>query len=109
MEKTMSVDPIEQLRRETYEIIYRNKMRKLAREENKKMRQVMGYNVSTSDVRHSPIYECLQDMGEATINDISVRTGLKKKEVHSHLMKLHKLDMAKHKIRSRLPTVWMLK
>lgn len=93
------------------EELYAHKLRKVAKHENKKMRQGMGYNIGTEETFSSPVLKVLEELGEATVNDIALRLKLKAPEVQSQLKRLQKLRLVSSEVLNcgRTPAIWSIK
>lgn len=95
------------------EDIYRRCLETVAPRENARMRQVMG-RATPKDKEinfEDQTYEVLKAMGEATLQDLSHKTKLQPKEVHSHLMRLSRRGMVYSDDvgLSHAPRIWCLK
>ena len=93
------------------EELYQHKLQRLARQENKKMRQGMGYNIETHNDFNSPILKVIEDLGEATVNDIAIKLKLKPREVQSQLKKLQKLKLitSERLNHKGVPAIWSIR
>ena len=93
------------------EELYAHKLKRFAAHENKRMRQGMGYNIGLEETFSSPVLQVLEEMGEATINDIARRLKLKPSEVNGQLKKLRKLHLVVSESgkSKETPAIWSIK